>query len=95
MFSVLKASLSMFLVPQNNFTCPGYFLRQIDTILFKNLQNQEKFYQFKTEQEWFKQQQIWKYIKSLSNNIEERLLAKPNENPLKLDRSCAWMEFYH
>lgn len=95
MFSVLKASLSMFSVPQNNFTCPGYFLRQIDRILFKNLQNQEKFYQFKTEQEWFKQQQIWKHIKSLSNNIEEGLLAKPNENPLKLDRSCAWMEFYY
>lgn len=49
----------------------------------------------KLSQEWFKQQQIWKHIKSLSNNIEEGPLAKPNEKPLKLDSSCAWMEFYH
>lgn len=86
------APFFVFKVFQYSFTCLSYFLRRVDTILCKSMGS---LIHLRLSQEWFKQQQIWKYTKSLSHNIEEGLLAKPNGNPLKLDSSCAWMEFYH
>lgn len=84
------APFSVFKVLQYSFTYPGYFSSDNEIPFFVRAQKV-----LKLSQEWFKQQHIWKYTKSLSHNIEEGLLAKPNENPLKLDSSCAWMEFYH